>query len=218
MFGGGKVTYSRDTKPPSIPNHRDPNYFSSGSAQPSRPDAKGLELLSSASLLSEISSLVAPVRLSSAVSDSSQSSFRESLKRLISESSSDTTGTAPSKHATDTDDEKKPKSKPGRIYIDDMIREDDILCGRGGRSNNHAGNKRYRQVVNDMRIMYQNTETKTVKTDLSRAIVEHCCSYGARFLKIDNAAGKYFVLTKGEARKKTSQALRETKDLKWTSM
>lgn len=104
--------------------------------------------------------------------------------------------------------------KKGYVYIDDTVRLNDILCGRGGRTNNHPGNKRYRQVINDMRIMYQKTEAKTVKTDLSRAIVEHCCSYGARFLKLDNATGKYFVQTKAEARKKTSQALREIKDLK----
>ena len=109
------------------------------------------------------------------------------------------------------------KVKKDRVYIDDDIQADDILCGRGGRSNNHIGNKRYRQVVNDFRIMYQRTETKTVKTDLSRAIVEHCCAYGARFLKSESATGRYFVLTKAEARKKTSQALRETKDLKWTA-
>jgi hypothetical protein len=104
-----------------------------------------------------------------------------------------------------------------RVYIEDDIKQDDILCGRGGRSNNHPGNKRYRRVVNEFRVTYQKSETKTVKTDLSRTIVEHCCSYGARFLKTDGTDGRYFVLTKSEARKKTSQALRETKDLKWTA-
>jgi len=65
--------------------------------------------------------------------------------------------------------------------------------------------------------MYQQCPAKTLKTDLSRAIVEHCCSYGARFVKKDEEAGKYYVLTKAEARKKTSQALRETKALKWVA-
>ena len=86
----------------------------------------------------------------------------------------------------------------------------------GGKSNHHVGNKRYRQVVSEMKNMYRSTEAKTVKTDLSRAIVDHVCSYGGRFVKKDEASGKYYLLTKAEARKKTSQALRETKALKWT--
>jgi hypothetical protein len=108
------------------------------------------------------------------------------------------------------------KVRKDRPYIEDGIKEEDILCGRGGRSNNHPGNKRYRRVVNEFRILYQKSQAKTIKTDLSRTIVEHCCSYGARFLKTDGISGRYYILTKIEARKKTSQALRETKDLKWT--
>ena len=103
----------------------------------------------------------------------------------------------------------------GRLYVEE-IREWDVMCGRGGRSNHHSGNKRYRHVVSEMKMMYRNTEAKAVKTDLSRAIVEHVCNYGGRFIKKDEETGRYFVLTKAEARKKTSQALRETKELKWT--
>lgn len=107
------------------------------------------------------------------------------------------------------------QGEPGRIYIN-SIQEFDILCGRGGRSNHHPGNKRYRQVVSHMKMMYRQTEQKTVKTDLSRAIVEHVCNYGGRFIKKEQETGRYYILTKDEARKKTSQALRETKELKWT--
>jgi hypothetical protein len=101
------------------------------------------------------------------------------------------------------------------MYID-TIQEWDVLCGRGGRSNHHPGNKRYRHVVSEMKMMYRRSEAKAIKTDLSRAIVEHCCNYGGRFIKNDSKSGRYYVLTKAEARKKTSQALRETKALKWT--
>jgi hypothetical protein len=102
-----------------------------------------------------------------------------------------------------------------RIYISE-VNDSDILCGRGGKSNHHPGNKRYRQVVSEMKTMYRSTEAKTVKTDLSRAIVDHVCSYGGRFVKKDEKTGQYYLLSKAEARKKTSQALRETKALKWT--
>ena len=101
-----------------------------------------------------------------------------------------------------------------RVYVPE-IRDLDIIAGRGGKSNHHYGNKRYRQVVSEMKMMYRSTEAKTVKTDLSRAIVDHVCGYGGRFVKKDDS-GRYYLLTKSEARKKTSQALRETKALKWT--
>lgn len=104
----------------------------------------------------------------------------------------------------------------GKFYIDE-VRETDVLCGRGGKSNHHLGNKRYRQVVSEMKIMYRSTEAKKGKTGLSRAIVDHVCEYGGRFVKKDGPTGRYYVLSKAEARKKTSQALRETKALKWTN-
>ena len=102
-----------------------------------------------------------------------------------------------------------------RTYIN-QVRPTDILCGRGGRSNHHPGNKQYRQTVGNIKFAYQQCPAKTLKTDLSRAIVENCYGYGARFIKQDASNGRYYVLTKAEARKKTSQALRETKALKWT--
>ena len=105
-----------------------------------------------------------------------------------------------------------------RKYVD-SITDMDILCGRGGKSNHHPGNKKYRQVVGFMKYKYQNCPAKTQKTDLSRTIVDYCHSYGGRFVKKDTdyQGERYYVLTKDEARKKTSQALRETKVLKWTS-
>uniref|UniRef100_A0A7S3LC51 DUF6824 domain-containing protein n=1 Tax=Amphora coffeiformis TaxID=265554 RepID=A0A7S3LC51_9STRA len=102
-----------------------------------------------------------------------------------------------------------------KVYID-AIQDMDILCGRGGRSNHHPGNKRYRRVISEMKIMYKNQGAKSNKTDLSRCIVNHVCRYGGRFIKKEEGTGRYFVLSRGEARKKTSQALRETKALKWT--
>jgi hypothetical protein len=101
-------------------------------------------------------------------------------------------------------------------YFIQEIREWDVLCGRGGRSNHHPGNKRYRQVVSEMKASYRNIEAKSAKTDLSKAILDHVYSYGGRFIKQDRATGRAYVLTVAESRKKTSQALRETKELKWT--
>jgi hypothetical protein len=103
-----------------------------------------------------------------------------------------------------------------KLYVEEAG-TNDVLCGRGGRSNHHPGNKRYRQVVSDMKASYRNIGSKSAKTDLSKAIVDHVVNYGGRFLKLDKSTGKYIVLSNAEARKKTSQALREAKDVKWTS-
>ena len=67
-----------------------------------------------------------------------------------------------------------------------------------------------------MKARYRTMEAKAAKTDLSRAIVDHVYGYGGRFVKLDKASGKYEIMSTLESRKKTSQALRETKELKWT--
>jgi len=98
------------------------------------------------------------------------------------------------------------------IYID-KVRDSDVLCGRGGKSNNHSGNKQYRRVIDEMKITYKNTEQKLKKTDLSRHIVDYVYKYGGRFVKKEISTGKHYLLTKTEARRKTSQALREQKKI-----
>jgi hypothetical protein len=119
----------------------------------------------------------------------------------------------------DADEETRffPSSFPGRTNVE-TVQEFDILCGRGGRSNHHTGNKKYRHVVGYMKKRYQHCPGKAEKTDLSRQIVDYCLAYGARFLKYETATGQYYILSKDEARRKTSQALREPKMLKWTAM
>ena len=96
------------------------------------------------------------------------------------------------------------------------IRPDDILGGRGGLSNHHVGNKRFRQIVADMKENYRQTGVKTDKTALSKGIVQYVHIKGGRFL-IKKGEGQvgWTTMTTAEARKKTSQALRETKELKW---
>lgn len=118
-------------------------------------------------------------------------------------------------------------ASPGGLSVEVELRDTDILCGRGGRSNHHVGNKRFRKVVSQMKASYKTIGSKTAKTELSRAIVDHVHGYGGRFLKHQdknnnsNACHKnstsYVVLSAAEARKKTSQALREAKIVKWTA-
>jgi hypothetical protein len=137
----------------------------------------------------------------------------EPISQSVSESNIDNASIVSNENLDNSSTDRSLKSTTLK-YIEN-IGVNDILCGRGGRSNHHSGNKRYRLVVARMKYMYQQCAAKTMKTDLSRAIVNHCSSYGARFVKLDETNGKYYVLSNAEARKKTSQALRESKALKW---
>ncbi|KAI2498689.1 hypothetical protein MHU86_15811 [Fragilaria crotonensis] len=113
--------------------------------------------------------------------------------------------------------QRAPSPNYDRFVGEEDIRDDDILGGRGGRTNNHEGNKRFRKIVADMKGTYRETGVKTDKTALSRGIVEYVHTKGGRFLiETTNDQVDWRVMTKEESRKKTSQALRETKEIKWT--
>jgi hypothetical protein len=88
--------------------------------------------------------------------------------------------------------------------------EHDIFCGRGGRSNHHPGNKRYRAEVDNLRDWYTSLDDKDEKTDLSQCLVDYVKSYGARFLERDETG--WYVIDDITARRKVSQALREDTD------
>jgi hypothetical protein len=110
-----------------------------------------------------------------------------------------------------------------KINSDTFVRETDItdadiLSGRGGKSNHHIGNKRFRHLVSEMKSMYQSKGTRTDKTALSKAVIEFVHSYDGRFLIQEEKDNDrvWRVMTTMEAQRKTSQALRETKILKWT--
>lgn len=144
----------------------------------------------------------------------------------------------------------------------------DVLCGRGGESNNYVGNKKYRIVIKDRKVSPRRNEAishllflfqrrtellsrliawdedvirsacicsltqlhcfllfqeeyrkidpkqRKQKTAFVRDVVQHINQCGGRFIDIDKF-GRRYVVTMEKARKKTSQALRETKELKW---
>jgi hypothetical protein len=112
--------------------------------------------------------------------------------------------------------EEQDASPSSRVYVD-TVGEWDVLSERGGKANHHSGNKRYRKVVSEMRAMYRDIADKRAKTDLSKSIMEYVGNYGGRYLKKDKE-GRYYLMSNAEARRKTSQTLRETKQLKWTDV
>jgi hypothetical protein len=100
------------------------------------------------------------------------------------------------------------KEKPEKEFC--VPTEVDVLLGRGGKSNNHPGNNRYRSEVYKLQDWYK-TCIKTSKTNLSQCLVDWVHSYGGRFLALDSKTKTWFVVDNLRARKKCSQALRESK-------
>jgi len=86
----------------------------------------------------------------------------------------------------------------------------DVLLGRGGRSNHHPGNKRYREEVRNLQRWYLGEENKNKKTDLSQLLVDYVHAYQGRFLQKDDIG--WYLIPNIVARRKASQALREDND------
>lgn len=119
-------------------------------------------------------------------------------------------------------DETKPStneetSKPDRKkYADWPVREikephdNDVLYGRGGGTNHHPGNKRYRKMVEDRKIDYVNCK-RLDKPLVALGIIREWRGQDppGRFLKLDEKTGLWFDVGDKKAREKTSQALRE---------
>lgn len=101
------------------------------------------------------------------------------------------------------------------------VSEVDVLLGRGGKSNHHAGNKRYREEVENFRPLYATLTTDQEKTEMSQILVDTIEKTGGRFLEEDKIkdeqSGKttslgWYVVPNIVARRKASQALREDND------
>lgn len=88
--------------------------------------------------------------------------------------------------------------------------EKDILMGRGGKSNHHPGNLRYRAEIDRLQERYKNTDDKDEKTNISERLVLDVQSYGGNFLEKDDNG--WYIIDIIVARRKVSQALREDKD------
>lgn len=84
----------------------------------------------------------------------------------------------------------------------------DVLLGRGGATNNHAGNKRFRSVVASHQDEYL-TAKKKDKAVIARRIVGIIQSNGGNFLRKNTTTDAWEIVEIKKAVEKTSQALRE---------
>ena len=87
-------------------------------------------------------------------------------------------------------------------------RDIDVMCGRGGGTNHHTGNRTYREHVNKQKLLYSIC-TKNEKQAIIRQIVSDIRRSSGRFLQYDDGEGKWYDVGDKKARTKTSQALRE---------
>mmetsp|Transcript_7061 Transcript_7061/g.16143 ORF Transcript_7061/g.16143 Transcript_7061/m.16143 type:complete len:569 (-) Transcript_7061:2029-3735(-) len=90
------------------------------------------------------------------------------------------------------------------------IHPNDVLCGRGGGTNNHAGNEKFRELVNQKKVAYLHS-SKRDKPFVSKGIVRAVRNQNppGRFLQKDEKSGLWYDIGDQKAREKTSQALRE---------
>lgn len=88
--------------------------------------------------------------------------------------------------------------------------KNDVLYGRGGGTNHHPGNKRYRVMVERRKVDYVNSK-RLDKPLVAYEIIKEWRTQDppGRFLKMDENTGMWCDVGDKKAREKTSQALRE---------
>jgi len=85
----------------------------------------------------------------------------------------------------------------------------DVICGRGGKANTHAGNISFRDEAKKLRSWYESS-SKSEKFTISSFLVDLVKERGGRFLKRDPKKPEgWSEVEDDEVRKKASQALRE---------
>ena len=106
----------------------------------------------------------------------------------------------------------KAQKRPEDCILGSEITDLDVICERGGKSNRHAGTKRYRGMIEKHKPKYKNLAAKNDKTNVSRGIIKEIQNAGGRFLKKDEETGNYFVLSAVETTKKVSHTIHPSTD------
>jgi len=114
------------------------------------------------------------------------------------------------------EEERKRKEELKKKYANWPLRgikdphDNDVMYGRGGGTNHHSGNKRYRQMVEDRKVEYVNSK-RLDKPLVALGIIRLWRAQlpPGRFLKLDEKTGHWNDVGDKKAREKTSQALRE---------
>eukprot|EP00934_Nitzschia_sp_Nitz4_P008322 Nitzschia sp. Nitz4//scaffold325_size20118//15997//16815//NITZ4_008705-RA/size20118-processed-gene-0.26-mRNA-1//1//CDS//3329547908//8312//frame0 len=86
-------------------------------------------------------------------------------------------------------------------------RDIDVMCGRGGLSNKHPGNRLFRRLVDSNKQTYAAIESPRTKRKLVESIILAIHDQGGQFVK--QMKGEWGTIPAREAFVKTAQALRE---------
>jgi len=115
---------------------------------------------------------------------------------------------AASEDQEEEEDKDKYKDYPFRGIKEPHL--NDVLYGRGGGTNHHQGNKRYRKMVEDRKVEYVACK-RLDKPLVALSIIREWRGQKppGRFLKMDDNTGLWNDVGDKKAREKTSQALRE---------
>ena len=117
--------------------------------------------------------------------------------------------------AQETDPESNEKQETGNHVMEalpvapGMYKDVDVLMGRGGRSNQHHGNRLYLADRDELRKLYVKTKEKAQKTLLSKELVGRVRARGGRFMADNKKTKKWKEVEFSVARKKASQCLRD---------
>ena len=106
-------------------------------------------------------------------------------------------------------EDQETSEKDGKQYVK-KPHVHDVLCGRGGGTNNHTGNERFRILVHNKKRTYLNS-SKREKPLVSKSIVDEIRNMNppGRFLSKCEKTQMWYDIGDQKAREKTSQALRE---------
>jgi hypothetical protein len=107
---------------------------------------------------------------------------------------------------TKTSNTRRNKEPEVKLYFEPA--DDDILLGRGGRTNHHPGNKRYLLEKGDIQDRYL-AATKQEKTFIAQELVDRVHAWGGKFLAMEETTKQWYQVSPIKARKKASQTLRE---------
>lgn len=113
--------------------------------------------------------------------------------------------TSPSSSLTSSKKRKKKRTIDTTRAIEPT--DDDVLFGRGGYTNTHRGNIRFREKALELRPWYESV-SKEEKFGISQILIESVKGEGHRFLE-KGRDGLWHEVVGNGARKKASQALRE---------
>lgn len=117
---------------------------------------------------------------------------------------------AAKEESTPVEDASATKGVETKLPMTDVEKplETDIMNGRGGITNHHPGNQRYRRVVSLLKQFYT-TCSSGEKGRISQAIVASIREQNGRFLESNPGKGTWYDIGDEKAIEKTSQCLRE---------